>query len=138
MLTRRHGRPGAAPKTTDLAEGVAITASLLCLAHCLLLPLLLAWSPTVSRTLDLPFDLHLWIVLLAGPVSLSILLKAARHKRLLVMSAGLTGLGLLVLALVLPVTEPMEVAISSTGSVLLAIAHLTNWFARHRRAHLHG
>lgn len=128
----------AQSKPVDLAEGIAITASLLCLVHCLFLPLLLAWSPAVTRALDLPFDLHLWIVLIAGPMSLWILLKAARQQRLPIMLTGVAGLGLLAFALVVPVTETMEIAISSIGSVLLAAAHLANWMARHPKAHIHA
>ncbi|PXW79387.1 MerC mercury resistance protein [Blastomonas natatoria] len=126
----------SAGKTTDIAEGLAIAASLLCLAHCLILPVLLASSPAVSRALDLPFDLHLWIVLIAGPVSLWLLVSAARQQRIFVMAAGLAGLGMLVLALVLPVTETGEIAISSMGSVSLAFAHVSNWLTRHPRAYL--
>ena len=138
MDSDAEARARTDPKATDLAEGLAITASLLCLAHCLFLPLVLAWSPALSRTFDLPFDLHLWIVLMAGPVSLMILLKAAKRHRLAIFAAGSAGLGLLVLALVLPVTERQEIAVSSIGSVLLAVAHLANWMARHPKAHLHA
>jgi hypothetical protein len=138
MPIRQQGTPEPGSRPTDLAEGVAITASLLCLAHCLFLPLLLAWSPALSEALDLPFDLHLWIVLLAGPISLLILLKAARQQCLWIMACGLSGLGLLVAALVLPVTATQEIAVSSLGSVLLAIAHLANWAMRHPKAHLHA
>lgn len=126
------------PRASDLAEGLAISASILCLAHCLFLPLVLAWSPALSRTFDLPFDLHLWIVLIAGPISLTILVRAAKRARMGILATGVAGLSLLVLALVLPVTEMQEIAISSIGSMLLAMAHLANWAARHPKAHLHA
>ncbi|WP_052129892.1 MerC domain-containing protein [Sphingomonas sp. 35-24ZXX] len=126
------------PRASDLAEGLAISASILCLAHCLFLPLVLAWSPALSRTFDLPFDLHLWIVLIAGPVSLTILVRAAKRARMGILVTGVAGLSLLVLALVLPVTDMQEIAISSIGSMLLAMAHLANWAARHPKAHLHA
>lgn len=126
------------PKASDLAEGLAISASILCLAHCLFLPLVLAWSPALSRTFDLPFDLHLWIVLIAGPISLTILVRAAKRARMGILATGVAGLSLLVLALVLPVTDMQEIAISSIGSMLLAMAHLANWAARHPKAHLHA
>jgi hypothetical protein len=138
MESDAEARAGADPGATDLAEGLAITASLLCLAHCLFLPLVLAWSPALSRTFDLPFDLHLWIVLTAGPVSLMLLLKAAKRNLTAIVATGLAGLCLLVLALVLPVTGRQEIALSSFGSVLMAIAHLANWLARHPKAHLHA
>lgn len=126
------------PRASDLAEGLAISASILCLAHCLFLPLVLAWSPALSRTFDLPFDLHLWIVLIAGPISLTILVSAAKRARMGILATGVAGLSLLVLALVLPVTDMQEIAISSIGSMLLAMAHLANWAARHPKAHLHA
>jgi len=126
------------PRASDLAEGLAISASILCLAHCLFLPLVLAWSPALSRTFDLPFDLHLWIVLIAGPISLTILVRAAKRARVGILATGVAGLSLLVLALVLPVTDMQEIAISSIGSMLLAMAHLANWAARHPKAHLHA
>lgn len=126
------------PRTSDLAEGLAISASILCLAHCLFLPLVLAWSPALSRTFELPFDLHLWIVLIAGPISLTILVRAAKRARMGILATGVAGLSLLVLALVLPVTDMQEIAISSIGSMLLATAHLANWTARHPKAHLHA
>ncbi|WP_439491054.1 MerC domain-containing protein [Blastomonas fulva] len=120
-----------APKSADFAEGVAISASILCLIHCLALPLLLAGSPWLSHALALPFDMHLWIVLIAGPVSAWLLLTAARRQRIGVFIAGLAGLGALVLALVLPVPEPVETAMSTLGSLMLAGAHVGNWLARH-------
>ena len=126
------------PRASDLAEGLAISASILCLAHCLFLPLVLAWSPALSRTFDLPFNLHLWIVLIAGPISLTILVRAAKRARMGILATGVAGLSLLVLALVLPVTDMQEIAISSIGSMLLAMAHLANWAARHPKAHLHA
>ncbi|MCG6113437.1 MAG: MerC domain-containing protein [Paracoccus sp.] len=119
------------PRTADVAEGVAISASILCLIHCLALPLLLASSPWLSRKMDLPFDAHLWIVLIAGPVSAWLLLSAARQHRMGIFAAGAAGLGCLVLALVLPVSEPMEAVISTLGSLMLASAHVANWMARH-------
>ncbi|MDM7956630.1 MerC domain-containing protein [Blastomonas sp.] len=118
-------------RTADVAEGVAISASILCLIHCLALPVLLAGSPWLSRTMDLPFDAHLWIVLLAGPVSAWLLSRAARQHRIGIFAAGIAGLGCLVLALILPVSEPMEAVISTLGSLMLASAHVANWMARH-------
>lgn len=138
MNRDRNRQGGTEPRTADMAEGLAITASLLCLVHYLFLPLALAWSPAFSRAFDLPFDLHRWIVLIAGPVSLMILMKAAKQNRTAVFATGLLGLGLMVLALVLPLTGSAEVAISSLGSILLALAHVRNWLARHPNAHAPG
>ncbi|MBA4780405.1 MAG: MerC domain-containing protein [Blastomonas sp.] len=138
MSESRRVTPSHAPKAADVAEGAAISASLLCLAHCLVLPLLLASAPALSQSLALPFDLHLWIVLLAGPVSLWILIRAAWQRRHGILLLGLCGLSLLMAALVLPVTERQEIVISSIGSLSLAFAHIANWLARHPRLLVHG
>lgn len=138
MTRRPKATPGSVPKTADLAEGAAIAASVLCLVHCLFLPVLLAWAPALSQSLELRVDLHLWIVLLAGPISLAILIRAARHQRHAIMALGLFGLSLLIAALALPVTEGQEIVVSSIGSLSLAIAHLANWLARHSRSFLHA
>jgi hypothetical protein len=118
-------------RTADVAESMAISASVLCLIHCLALPMLFASSPWLGRNLGLPFDAHLWVVLLAGPVSAWLLLKAASQQRIGVFIAGFAGLCALVLALVLPVSGPMEAVISTLGSLTLAAAHIANWMARH-------
>lgn len=138
MIRRQKATPRPVPKTADLAEGAAIAASLLCLVHCLFLPVLLAWAPALSQSLELRFDLHLWIVLLAGPVSLAILIRAARHQRHAIMALGVFGLILLIAALTLPVSEGEEIVISSIGSLSLATAHLANWLARHSRPFGHA
>lgn len=138
MIRRQKATPRPVPKTADLAEGAAIAASLLCLVHCLFLPVLLAWAPALSQSLELRFDLHLWIVLLAGPVSLAILIRAARHQRHAIMALGVVGLILLIAALTLPVSEGEEIVISSIGSLSLATAHLANWLARHSRPFGHA
>lgn len=138
MPMRKNPRIGVAPRTADFAEAAAIAASVLCLVHCLFLPLLLAWAPALSQSLELPFDLHLWIVLLAGPVSLGILIRAAQRRRHAILIIGLCGLGLLIAALLLPVTDGHEVVISSLGSLCLASAHLANWLARHPRPFVHA
>ncbi|MFN3473325.1 MAG: MerC domain-containing protein [Blastomonas sp.] len=131
MITENVTAAARPARTVDVAEGVAISASILCLIHCLALPLLLASSPWLSRNMALPFDAHLWIVLLAGPVSAWLLLRAARQHRIGVFAVGLAGLGCLVLALILPVSQAMEAVISTLGSLMLASAHITNWMARH-------
>ncbi len=123
------------PLQTDAAEGFAIGGALLCLVHCLLLPLLLAWTPTLGQALDPQIDLHLWLVMIVGPVSAWLLLSVVRHHRLVLLSAGFAGLGLLILALIVPVTARQETLMSVTGSSLLAATHAINWALRRRHRH---
>lgn len=123
--------PAPFKKSTDAAELFAISGAFLCLVHCLFLPVLLASLPAVNQALFPGVDLHLWIVLIAGPISAWLLVSAVQQHRLAILPAGATGLGLLALALLLPLTVGQETAMSVCGSVLLAGAHITNWLVRH-------
>jgi hypothetical protein len=123
------------PLPTDAAEGFAIGGALLCLVHCLFLPLLLAWAPTLGHVLNPAIDLHLWLVMIVGPVSVWLLLSVVRLHRLPLLVAGFAGLGLLIFALTMPATARQETLMSVTGSVLLAATHAINWALRRRHRH---
>lgn len=123
--------PAPLKKSTDAAELFAISGAFLCLVHCLFLPVLLASLPAVGQTLFPDVDLHLWIVLIAGPISAWLLASTVQRNRPAILSAGAAGLGLLALALFLPLTDRQETAMTVCGSVLLAGAHITNWLMRH-------
>ena len=124
-----------APLPTDAAEGFAIGGALLCLVHCLALPLLLAWTPTLGRALNPAIDLHLWLVMIVGPVSAWLLISVVRKHRLPLLTAGFAGLGLLILALIVPLAAWQETVMSVTGSVMLAATHAINWALRRRHRH---
>lgn len=124
--------PTVAKRPTDAAEGLAIGGALGCLVHCLLLPVLVAWIPSAGRALSPSFDLHFWLVLIIGPVSAWLLANAVRRYKAPILAAGLGGLGLLILALVLPLSAQQETLLSVAGSIMLAGAHIANWAVRHR------
>lgn len=125
--------PPELPK--DAAESIAVGGALLCLLHCLFLPVLLAWLPAIGRAWIPTVDLHLWLVVIVGPMSAWLLLTAVRSHKTVVLAAGFTGLSLLILALMVPVSPSTETLMSVTGSILLAGAHSANWVLRrsHRR-----
>lgn len=129
---------GAGHRPVDAAEGFAIGGAILCLVHCLILPVLLAWMPMVGGMFDPAFDLHLWTVILVGPLSAWLLLSTIHHRRKLLLTLGFVGLGLLILALLIPVSERQEIAMSVCGSILLASAHLVNWRFRHESRRIMG
>lgn len=139
MASSKAGKLAALPhKPTNAAEGLAIGGALLCLVHCLFLPLLLAWLPALSEAWNPGVDLHLWLVLLVGPLSAWLLVSAVRQHKMAILSAGFAGLGLLILALLLPLTPLQETLMSVAGSLALAGAHIANWVLRHRIQHVSG
>jgi hypothetical protein len=137
-------RMPASPARQRLFDGLAISASLLCLAHCLLLPLAILLVPMLAAFLTLPEAFHAWVFALAVPTSLVALLAGWRRHGAR-QPALLAGAGLLLLGagLVLAPAHAVETALTVAGSLLLALGHVRNWRllgARGRMAgnhHLH-
>ena len=129
-----------APKTSalrnarlDWFERAAVSASMLCLLHCLALPLLIA-----SRILTIPETFHLWVLALAVPTSAAALLAGrARHGATWPVATGCLGLALLALGAITFGETSWETPITVSGSLTLATAHIGNWRLRHR-THQHG
>ena len=96
-------------------DGAAIGASLLCLIHCIGLPILFALLPALA-TIGLPSSesLHLILLLTAIPVSALALVGAL----------GLAGLAA---GLAFDSVPGAETALTVAGSLALASAHIGNW-----------
>ncbi len=107
--------------------GIGVT--LLCLIHCLALPLLVSAFPF------LPFhhnhEVHLALALLAVPVGIAALIPGyRRHKNRLIPLSGLIGLNFLVGAETYGEVMGLgsESLISATGALILIAAHASNWY----------
>jgi len=114
-------------------DAAAIGASFACLAHCLLLPLLLALVPALSQSLDMPEGFRLGAFLLAVPTSIWAM-KAGhhRHRSVFPAVAAAVGLGLLALGALAGLPPAGETVTTVLGSVILALAHLRNWKLQRR------
>lgn len=132
------GQPAAGAPVTDWFERAAIGASMLCLIHCIGLPLLLAALPALSTLIALPESFHIWALGLALPTSGAALLLGHRgHRARLPLAIGGVGLALLAVGALLLLDGPAEVPATIAGSMCLVFAHLSNWRLRHHR-HRHG
>lgn len=121
-----------ASRYADLVERAAISASLLCLVHCLALPLFLAMPPGLSHAFSLPHGIHFAILIFAVPSSLATLLLGHRgHRAVTPLIVGIAGLGLLALGTLALEGTPRETPVTVMGSLSLAFAHIRNWRARH-------
>ncbi len=105
--------------------------SMLCLMHCLALPLLASLLPLAGQLSENIF-VHRVLVLLAAPATLwagwkSLPIEA--NWPFLVTAAA--GLALLMSAAFLDAVAAYEQPVTVTGALLLASAHLWRW-ARHR------
>ncbi len=130
---RAIASPGL-PRRQRLLDGFAVAASLLCLIHCLLLPLLLIAIPLLATMLAVPEAFHAVAFAIAVPTSLLALGGGyRRHRRwrpakMAIVALTLLGIGAFAVEGV--ITERI---VTSAGAILLAVAHLLNWrYVSHR------
>ena len=118
---------------TDFSERAAVCASAACLAHCLLLPVLLALIPSLSAVLAIPELFHVWVLALAIPsAAFALVIGWRRHRKVLPLIAGAAGLFILDLGAFAVGETAWETPVTVVGSLTLAAAHLTNWRLRRR------
>lgn len=116
-------------------ERTAVTASFICLLHCLGLPVLFAVLPVLSSALPIPASFHLWMIAIAVPMSsVALLAGRARHHATMPLSLGFFGLALLAIAAILFGETRLETPMTVAGSLALTWAHLVNWRLRHARS----
>ena len=118
-------------KLQNLLDGLAISASLLCILHCLLMPFLLILVPIISSTFVADEEFHFVLVVLVLPLSIiALFLGCMRHKDHIVIILGALGLCSLVLIalfghdLLDEIGEKVATVIS--GSILAA-GHVRNF-----------
>lgn len=122
--------PALAPRRQRLLDGFAVTASLLCLVHCLLLPMLLIALPVLATMMVVPEAFHAVAFAVALPTSILAMASGrarhGRHRPAMLAAAGLVLLGLGAFAIE---AETVERIVTSIGAVTLAVAHALNWRA---------
>lgn len=123
----------------DVSETAAMIASLICLVHCLALPLLVAALPLLSESLVTSEIFHVAILAFAIPVS-SIALIAGYNRHGAWGPSVVGGFGLLSLVAGVSLTDGgwSETAFTVTGSLFLTVAHITNWRMRLTRGRGHA
>jgi hypothetical protein len=121
----------ASERRTNVIEGAAVSASLLCLVHCLALPFLLLLLPGVMGLFVRSDAFHYVALALVVPAALAAFgLGYRRHRARRPALLGLTGVILLAIALLPGVGEGGELWLTVAGSLLLVIGHVTNWRLR--------
>jgi hypothetical protein len=115
-----------------IIDGLAVSASLLCLAHCLALPLLAAGLPMLGLFLTHSTLVHALLLALALPLGIWALARGRRQAGWLPLLLGLAGFALMGAAIFAP--EPVERSVTVAGVSLVAIAHWRNWRAGRRAA----
>jgi hypothetical protein len=115
-----------------LVDGIAVSASLLCLAHCLALPLLAASLPALGVLATNSLVVHALLLMLAVPLGVWALARGRHRAGWWPLALGLAGFTLMGTALL---SAPLgERWLTVAGVSLVAIAHWGNWRARLRLA----
>lgn len=121
-------------RSMPLFDGLALSASALCLVHCLALPVLIAALPALSTVLDVPESFHRLMLIIAVPASLiAVLLGRRHHQRSSPALFAAGGLCLLFWGAYGTATEGGELLFSVVGGIALSWAHIRNWLLRHAK-----
>ena len=117
--------------TQEYSDKTAISLSVICLLHCLLMPSFLV---LLSGYISLSYNnelIHYAILFLAIPISVYALLTGAKnHRTYTYLVIGLIGLLALIIAVTLgvqPWGEFAEKSLTSIGAILVAFSHFRNY-----------
>lgn len=122
----------ASDRPLPLVDGIAVSASLLCLVHCLVLPLLAVSLPALGLFVTHSLLVHALLLGLALPLGLWALARGRRRAGWWPLALGIAGFTLMGAALLS--TALTEGWLTVAGVSLVAIAHWRNWRAGHRGA----
>jgi len=115
----------------QVGDKAAIALSMLCVVHCLLMPVLLLLLPAVTGLLAFNDELfHTALLFFVLPISgVAMLMGYTHHRNHAMLFVGVIGLALLILAVALGhdnLGEYGEVALTMLGSSAIAYSHLRN------------
>lgn len=131
LFMNSDAKPMDAKKNLSaVSDLIGIGLSLLCLVHCLALPVLIAFAPAILRGLPGDDVTHRSLAVAIGFVGFLAFRSGYKlHRRRWVLAAFMTGLLLVSTAAVLGdevLTGYGEAAITVCGGLLLVTAHLVN------------
>ena len=119
------------PFTMEAGDKAAISLSLACALHCLMVPLLLAIFPSTALSGIGDERIHLGLLALIIPISLfSLTLGCRLHRSLTVVVLGVAGVFILIFSALLAHDiggESLETAGTLLGSGIIALSHAMNF-----------
>ncbi len=131
MSAKNSISPDASERRTNMIEGAAVSASLLCLVHCLALPLLLLLLPGIIGLFAQSAAFHYVALALVAPSALAAFsLGYRRHRALPPVLLGIAGVGCLTVALLPGAGEGVELWFTVAGTLFLLTGHTLNWRLR--------
>lgn len=118
--------------TRDLFDRLAIGLSALCLVHCAASVFFIAILATAGGALLHPAIHEIGLGLAIALAAIGLGRGFLAHRRPLPIILGLTGIGLMAVALTVP-HGPLEAGYTMLGVAFVAVAHFLN-----RRAHIYS
>ncbi|WP_338109406.1 MerC domain-containing protein [Pseudomaricurvus alkylphenolicus] len=119
------------PSYTTSIDKAAIGLSLLCAAHCLLLPVAMVMLPALASTIFGEERFHFYLLIAVIPASLFALTMGCRqHRNTTVLKVGLPGIAVLVLVSLFGhdlLGEQGEKLGTVFGTALVALGHVFNY-----------
>jgi len=120
----------------NVIESAAVSASLLCLAHCVALPLFILLLPGAIGLFASSEAFHYVALGLVLPSALAAFgVGFLQHRLWLPVLFGVAGVGCLIVALSPGLARGAETWITVAGSLFLVTGHVMNW---RMRAHAAG
>jgi hypothetical protein len=117
-------------------DASAITLSGLCLIHCLVLPLAVAFLPIAGVVAEAEW-VHKMFVVTAMPISAWAIVRSDQMSgRAVFVLLASVGLSLLVAAAFIEPLQNLETPLTVLGALMLASAHILRW-RFHRKACVH-
>lgn len=117
-------------RCANMIEGAAVSASLLCLAHCLALPLLLLLPGIVGLFAQSTAFHYVALAVVLPSALAAFALGYRRHRVFWPLLMGTPGIVCLIVAPLPGVREEVELWFTVAGSLLLIVGHVLNWRLR--------
>ena len=112
-------------------DKMAISLSLACAIHCLVLPVVIVLLPSIAAWNIADEAVHLWILAAVIPTSIyALTLGCRKHKRYRLFALGIVGLSFLIAAVTVVehmMGETGEKVFTSIGSAIIAFGHYWNF-----------
>jgi hypothetical protein len=116
--------------STAQLDNVGAGLSGLCFVHCVGMPLVFSFAPTLAHLIPGDEIVHRYLAfLIVGAGLPSFVIGFRRHKEWLVLAIGLAGMGVILGALIFGHhfgSHVAEIGVTMMGSLLLTMAHLAN------------
>src|SRR5690349_18932509 len=111
-------------------DNLGACVSGLCLVHCVSMPLVFAFAPTLAHLIPGDEVVHRFLAFLVVGAGLpSFVIGFRKHRRSLVLAVGSSGMGVILAALIFGDrfgSHGAEIGVTLLGSLLLSAAHVAN------------